>query len=396
MNQYIRHRRLISILSLLGILCCNLLSVLATHTFRDTQGQILQADFISADAENVTVRRSSDFRIFKIPLTTLSEEDREFVKTQFAEKSALEKVKSPQPKEIENSSKKTLIPKTVSIRDYEAEVIDEDTKTGRFAYKSNHFEFHSNVKLAKGVIKDFSAIFENTLSAVDQFPIKLNPVFAKEKLYQTQLFETKEQYYADGGLAGSGGSYFPEKKKILIPLSSLGVKKASSTYVVDKSKEDNDTLIHEITHQVMHQWLGKLPIWMAEGFAEYFSNIPYERNTFYFYKFKLKDALKSPAKLRSFATILSLDYQQWSEDLASNPKTSHLNYQSAWIYIVYFISMDGEGDGALLNNYLRALENGVSQKEAEAILLDGRSHDELQKNIIKALNRSGIKVDVVR
>ena len=35
-----------------------------------------------------------------------------------------------------------------------------------------------------------------------------------------------------------------------------------------------DTLVHELTHQMMHFWLPYLPNWVVEGTAEYTENLP--------------------------------------------------------------------------------------------------------------------------
>lgn len=56
--------------------------ILQARTWTSADGRSLEADFISATATEVTVRRISDSLIFTIPLTDLSSDDRNFVREQ--------------------------------------------------------------------------------------------------------------------------------------------------------------------------------------------------------------------------------------------------------------------------------------------------------------------------
>jgi hypothetical protein len=57
---------------------------LHARTWTDTQGRTLEADYVSATATDVTLRRNADARTFILPLATLSAPDREFIATQLA------------------------------------------------------------------------------------------------------------------------------------------------------------------------------------------------------------------------------------------------------------------------------------------------------------------------
>jgi len=71
----------------LTLLLCTL-ATLHARTWTDTQGRTLEADYVSANAAEVTLRRSADARTFVLPLTTLSATDREFISTQLASPAA--------------------------------------------------------------------------------------------------------------------------------------------------------------------------------------------------------------------------------------------------------------------------------------------------------------------
>lgn len=61
---------------------------LHARTWTDTQGRTLEADYVSATAADVTLRRSADARPFTLPLATLSAADRDFVSAQLSASAA--------------------------------------------------------------------------------------------------------------------------------------------------------------------------------------------------------------------------------------------------------------------------------------------------------------------
>ena len=52
--------------------------------------------------------------------------------------------------------------------------------------------------------------------------------------------------------------------------------------------------------------------------------------------------------------------------------------------------MDGEGDAKRIKSYLKALHDGQDAEQSLALLLDGRSFENLQEDIAKAWRRKGI------
>jgi Peptidase_C39 like family len=68
----------------LALLVASALAPLHARTWTDTQGRTLEADYVSATATDVTLRRSADARTFTLSLATLSTADRDFVAAQLA------------------------------------------------------------------------------------------------------------------------------------------------------------------------------------------------------------------------------------------------------------------------------------------------------------------------
>jgi hypothetical protein len=71
-------------LAILALAFASFSAPLHARTWTDTQGRTLEADFISATATDVTLRRTADARTFVLPLATLTPADRDFISTQLA------------------------------------------------------------------------------------------------------------------------------------------------------------------------------------------------------------------------------------------------------------------------------------------------------------------------
>ena len=63
------------------------------------------------------------------------------------------------------------------------------------------------------------------------------------------------------------------------PGDPLSTTVAGKHFIVEPQAE-NDTLIHEITHQMMNHWLRKLPEWYVEGSAMYVASSKYNMGRF--------------------------------------------------------------------------------------------------------------------
>lgn len=342
------------------------------RTFTDTQGHELEGTFIELRGNSAVIRRDSDQRNFLIPLDNFCSFDQHWIKEQ-VELSKQRKPGIPEAdKGIPEAADEAGLgewPDSVQAEDFAIDIVKEDLDTNKFVYRSKHFEFRSNVKLARKVVHEFAAIFENTLAAVEQLPIRLKPKPpSSESYFVTELYETYEQYLKKGGLRNSAGVYKSSDRVIMIPLRSLGLKKASSTYTLDKSNADHSTLIHEITHQVMHEWLRLLPIWLIEGLAVYVEHIPYERDAFHFDDFELETFWEgSEVEVLKPQQIFSITAKKWNEDMESTlGLEGAINYRSAWLYTCYFLYHDESAER--LFNYLRALEAKEDKLKAQNIL----------------------------
>ncbi len=284
-------------------------------------------------------------------------------------------------------------------------VVKEDAAAKEFVYRSEHYEFRCDSKLGTNVVKEFNRIFEATYLVNCKLPLDFKPTPEPlHKYFVAQLYTTKDDYLANGGLKGSGGVYQSGKKALSVPLSSLGVMMVGSRVSLEPSKdEDNATLIHEITHQMMNHWLRHLPVWYIEGSAEYVSILKYEHGRFslggmgerlhHFLQRRGTDG--KHYTMLDLEELTSLDGKTWAAAL-TNGKAGK-NYASAALLTYYFYHLDDQRDAAHMMAYLRAVENAKTKEEHEAAfkthLMRERSFDDLKTDLKKGMRKEGIEIE---
>lgn len=145
---------------------------------------------------------------------------------------------------------------------------------GESVYRSRHFEFTTPVKLGAGSMKEVCRSFESTYELISKLPWGINPWPEDGRMFRAQLFPTRDEYLASGAPQWSAGIYSLKDRVFRIPFEEVGLRNRGSDYFLGGAI-NNDTITHEVTHQMMHEYLRFMPIWMAEGLAEYTANLPY-------------------------------------------------------------------------------------------------------------------------
>ncbi|MFK5923329.1 MAG: DUF1570 domain-containing protein [Verrucomicrobiota bacterium] len=376
-----------------------------SRTWTSSEGKEIKGSIVSFENDELTLKTSRGN--FKFPLSRLSKEDQKYV-SEWKAKTTPSNLPSPNDKNPNNGSignfdnlKLGEWPKSVSA-EFELDqiqVVKED-KSGEYIYRSPHFEFQSNVRLSKSVVREFSRIFEATYELTNALPVGLNAQPSSEGFYLTRLYELEEQYFSNGGIPGSLGMFVfrGDKGMIHIPLGNLGVKNTGTRFIVDNSKRSN-TLTHEITHQVMMRWLPLMPIWMGEGFAEVTSSQIYSKGRFRLTDTgrAVKDAItRYRASQRDFSmlnlkSLMTMSDQSWNS--TASPREAGRNYASANLLLYYFLRIDGDGKGERLVDYLKAVVAGTDKQEASVeILLAGRSYEQLQQEVAEGWRSEGLKL----
>lgn len=370
-------------------------------TSRD--GLKLEGELVAVRLDGAHIRRAADAQMVVIPLDYFSLADQTYIRKQAAlppEANGQRPTPATTARTEETFPQGGLVwPNRVSSpRNFEITVLEENTSSSTYRYQAGHFIFTSDVRLARRVVAEFARIFEATYTAVDAMPLRWN-LQPPPGGYAVRLFSERADYEAAGGTRNSGGVYMHGPRTIMVPLESLGVKRSSSGVTLDGSS--NKTLVHEITHQVQHDWLNKMPQWIVEGVAEYMEKVPYERGTFTFSRL---DPLNAPdggtntageALLIALPKLMGIDRATWSQTLNDNPYAARRYYYSSFLLFYYFAHLDGNGDGKRLWSYLRALESGQSEEEATALLMDGRDHETLLNDIRRAYRSKKVRIRVI-
>ncbi len=237
---------------------------------------------------------------------------------------------------------------------------------GKSVYATPNFRYVCDTPLAASLIKEYALAFEGTYYAIKNLPLQLDPRPPGDGYFVVRLFRNREDYLKAGGPQGSSGVYMVKTREILVPMDSLGVRTVGRRVAIDHRVYDAGTLIHEITHQVMHDWLEVLPVWFVEGIAEYMAAVPFDDARFDFrrmndglfeyletaYQVKRSSKGATPLDMVVPEDLMALTHQQWASAL-SNPGAAALNYRSALLLVYYLIHLDGKGDGSSIVAYLK-------------------------------------------
>ncbi|MEM7147663.1 MAG: hypothetical protein AAF591_21335, partial [Verrucomicrobiota bacterium] len=352
------------------------------RTWTSSYGKAIEGELVGFDGETVELKLA-DGRMSKFKVSLLSEDDQLF----------LREWKEHAPPEPVNREWPEVVEVDVSLDDIV--IVEEVREKERYVYRSPHFEFVANARLSKSVVREFSRVFEGTLEAVRALPINLDPKPPEDGFWDVKLYKTRDQYLKDGGPPGSAGVYMGGSGMVKVPLPNLGVEYTGIRYIVDTDKT-NRTLKHEITHQVMHEILRYMPVWMVEGFAEFVESMPYSKGKYRFND--VDDAVKERAagdnrdyEMADLQSLMLMDHATWGAALTQGGAGK--NYNSSCVLLYYFLKVDGAGDGTGIFSYLDEVRTAERRSELEEkrvaarekYLLRDRSYEQLMEEVAVAL-----------
>ena len=366
------------------------------RSWTNSSGKSIVATLVEISGDKAVLQMSG--KNFEVPIATLSPDDQKFIaewkKSDMTDSSGDSAVKpnwdDPWPSLV-----------SVDI-DQAIEVIKEDEAAKEYVYASPHYEFICDVKLNTSVVKRFSLLFEATNQVCRELPLGMAKPFRKER-HKIHLFETREAYIDKGGPPESAGVYISRggEGDILVPLTSLGVKKVGSNYSVDYDKE-NTTLSHEIAHQLtdVEYFAPGSRGWFTEGMAEYIANSGYRSG-----KFDIDDLGRLKARVTAYGedgnggralgeNINAPDLQRFfTQDYESFLANAQLSYGLAGLIVYYYFHMDGEKDAANIKAFLKALKEEKTAPELFEPLLAGRSWDEMEADITQGWRSRGVRIN---
>jgi len=352
-------------------LCVLLATPCHSRTWTDTTGRKVEAEYAGMQGDSVLLKLAPD-KTVPYPLTRLCAEDQAFIKQQqggaavpagaAAAVVRLPVEKRTWPVDIE-----------VPSRSIEIAPVKENPAERQYVYQSEAFEFTSQAKLAGSVMKEVARTFEATRSLVDALPwgIVCRPPDGRKR-FLAALYETRADYVQAGGPQMSGGVYNSGDKIFKIPFESLGLVKRGQTYF--KSDFSSDTLVHEITHQMMDEYLGFLPTWVVEGTAEYTELLPYKAGIFR--ADNHKSALKENVDLHQQQGVstemgkaspleqhMTMNRESWSQISSSSTAMRQL-YHDSKLLVYFFCHLDGDKKGTRFMRFMDAVHGEVEELRA--------------------------------
>jgi len=315
-----------------------------------TSGRKVDAEFVGMKGDSVLLKLANG-QTLPFPLTRLSSDDQAFVKTQATGGGGTPAAANVDAKRVPLDKRTWPTTVVVPARSIEIAAVTESAADRKYVYQSEAFEFTSQAKLAGSVMKEVARTFEATRSLVDSLPwgIVCRPPEGRPR-FLAALYETREDYIAAGGPEMSGGVYSSGDKIFKIPFPSLGMEKRGQTYFKDDNYS-NGTLVHEITHQLMDDYLGFLPKWIIEGTAEYTEMLPYKSGTFRAeaHKNGMKEDADFWEKREGFSLqipnleqMMTMTRDQWDAECSTSQKMRDM-YHRSQLLVYFFCHLDGDG-----------------------------------------------------
>ena len=382
---------------LLSLLTCPL--VLAEGGGRQREwtsadGKKITGLMLGTEGDAVAIKLAATGKSSKIPLSRLSEADREFV--------AKEGWPLPKPwKQWPTDIK-------INLDEISVESVAAD---GKFIYRTQHFEIVSAAELAPAVIKDIGRIFEGTYRLLDASPwgILARP---KDNHFRAELYRTREAYIQAGAPTNSAGVYMTQRKVFMVPFESLGLKETPKGWQ-RTADYTTKTLIHELTHMLMDDALQTMPMWLIEGAAEYMELMPMRIGAFspngHFSALREHNKREPAFPLGKTFPMTQSAWQNGGEEPAPQPEPapgpgratrmtggmglagrSNENipklYHAGLLLTYYFIHLDGDGDAARLQRFIAA-----SVKNADRIQAYEREGEAYNKAVAEFIKHPDVQ-----
>ncbi len=328
------------------------------RTWTDAQGRKVEAELVGVKDGSAALKLV-DGRVVPFEINKLSAADQDYVKTM---QSKLSAVASLGLGTVPPPEKRTWPDAVEATRTaVEVKLHQQDATARTYVYRSEAFEFTSQANLLPGLMKSVAQTFEATRRLIEALPWGITPRPPEgSQFYQAALYETRNDYMAAGGPPNSGGVYMTREKIFKIPFQSLGIEKRGQSYTRSENYTA-DTLVHEITHQLMHNYLNHLPTWVVEGTAEYTEMLPYNGGKFrvsgaesgfkdYLETFKTRGINPSLPDLKTF---FALPRAQWEAIATSGSTRMAELYQQSAVLVYFFNHLDGDGKGL---NFMRFMD----------------------------------------
>jgi len=334
------------------------------RNWTSVDGRQMQAKLVGVEGDTAVFQLANG-QSAKVQLAKLSQADQDFVKSSAPVPVAAKSQRVP----IEKRTWPQVV--EVSTKAINVTPVTEDPVQKKYEYRTESFNFTAQDKLAGSVMMEVARTFEATRTLVNALPWGIDPKPPQDLGYfQARLYVNMAAYHHDGGPLNSGGVYFSGDRVFRVPFESLGLVMRGKTWF-KKQDYTNDTLVHEITHQMMHDFLPFMPIWMTEGTAEYTNMLPYNAGRFQAASHErgIKDYIKrnetmgglSMADVGSVDELMRITSQGWHAKADGGGKQQHRLYFASCLLVYYFCHLDGDGKGT---RFLKFMDKMADARDA--------------------------------
>lgn len=255
------------------------------RTWTDAQGRKIDAEFGGAAGDNVKLKMP-DGREVEYPLAKLSASDQAFVKEQTKPAARTETSGGFVPRDLTPDYSKVRSARgsppldkrmwpLMVVMGQNLSVPKQVASTPSSAtYRLGSFQFETGPDLTAPLVKEVARVFAGAEELFQRLPWDLPPTPPETTGHFTAKLYPSMADYEKVAPSMSGGFYSLTDKIFHVPYESLGMTRDSKGRWSKTKAFNPDTLMHELTHMMMDRVLPALPIWVAEGSAEYVETIP--------------------------------------------------------------------------------------------------------------------------
>jgi hypothetical protein len=141
-----------------------------------------------------------------------------------------------------------------------------------------------------------------------------------------------------------------------------GWEKQYAIIRLDTWGDSNQVVVyHEYTHSVLHANAHWLPIWLDEGFAEFYAYTRFQKDRIYVGAPSMRMRSLQNEILLPVSTMLEVDTRS---PYYRDDRKIQVFYAEAWALVHYMAFGPGMDNGDKLNKFFRLLQGGVAQPKA--------------------------------
>ncbi len=286
---------------------------------------------------------------------------------------------------------------------YQSDLSEE----GKHVYRSKNFQItvFSDHPLIDWQSEEMATLLEGTYALMKESPLGVQA----EKVdgyFHADFYQSEAAYRLASGRKMGSGVYLRTKRKLMLPVKpkqvlptppeyrkKLGAKFMTISY-------NKRTLVHEVTHMMMHDLIGALPMWAIEGTAEYVEQMPRDEVAFmpgramlgisYVAK-KFRSRVDVDETL-SIPDLLHLSSKDWASFIGdSDARQSHIYFQ-AFLLSAFFIQEKPEEFYAYLQECRRSVQEEPAKRVPLTTLLADTDSAALEKELSTWLRKQGLQL----